>query len=182
MPIPFAERSNQEGINTGCSLIESYNSHICNVDNGHLALWLRVVRRWVLRWGIIFSKGLGDNSLFFSLCGWRSGVFLRLFLFFLRGMLGCMLGYFFAGLKRQTRMRTSWNVPSVYRSDQDVRAVTIWTYWGQNEDVLWSSWKVCEWGGRVIDENGRNGNEIELVTKRTWTGWSRTRTVWKPCK
>jgi len=66
--IPFAVRLNQDGINTGRPLIGSYNSHICNMDNGHLALWLRVVRRWVLRWGIIFSKGLGDNILFFSLC------------------------------------------------------------------------------------------------------------------
>jgi len=45
----------------------------------------------------------------------------------------------FTGLKCQTRIMTSWNVPSFYRSDQDVRAVTIWTYWGRNKDVLWSS-------------------------------------------
>ena len=41
---------------------------------GHLAL--RVFGQWVLRWGIIFSRGFGDNSLFFSLCGRRSGVFM----------------------------------------------------------------------------------------------------------
>ena len=113
--IPFAVRSNQESINTGRPLIGSYTSHICNMDNGHLALWLRVVRRWVLRWGIIFSKGLGNNSLFFSLCQsvWvEERCFLRLLLFFLRGRFEACLGIFFTGLKRQTRMRTSWNVPS----------------------------------------------------------------------
>jgi len=36
--IPFAVRSNQEDINTGRPLTGSYNSHICNMDNGHLAL------------------------------------------------------------------------------------------------------------------------------------------------
>jgi len=94
--IPCAVRSNQEGINAGRPLIGSYNSHICNMDNGYLAIWFRVVRRWVLRWGIIFSKGLGDNSLFFSLCQsvWVEERFLRFLLFFLRGMLGGMLGYF----------------------------------------------------------------------------------------
>ena len=74
-------------------LLGLYNSHICNMDNGQLAFWLRVVWRWVLRWCIIFSRGLGDNSLFFSLCGWRSGVLKRLLLFFLGGMLGGILGY-----------------------------------------------------------------------------------------
>ena len=56
-----------------------------------------VVRRWVLRWGIIFSKGLGDNSLFFSLCQSvlvEERRFLRLLLFFHRGMLGGMLALF----------------------------------------------------------------------------------------
>jgi len=88
---------------------------------------------------------------------------------------------FYHWAKSPRLMRTSWNVPSFYRSDQDVRAVTIWTYWWRNEDVLWSSWTVCKRGGRVMDGSRRNGNEIELVTKRTWTGWSRTRTVWKRC-
>jgi len=114
MTIPFAVRSNQEGINTGRPLIGSHNSHICNMDDGHLALWLRVVRRLGLRWGIIFSKGLGDNSLLFSLCGWRSGVFYACFCSSLEACLEACLGIF-SGLKRQTRMRTSWNVPSFYR-------------------------------------------------------------------
>jgi len=134
------------------------------MDNEHQALWL------------IFSRGFRDNSLFFSLCGWRSGVFT------LASVLAWRHAWVFVtALKCQTRMRTSWTVLSFYRSDQDVRAVTIWTYWGRNEDVLWSSWTVCKRGGRVMDGSGLNGNELELVTKRTWTGWSRTRTVWKRC-
>jgi len=88
---------------------------------------------------------------------------------------------FVTGLKRQTRMRTRWNVPNFNRSDQDVRAVTICMYWGRNTNVLWSSWTVCKRGGRVMDGSGRNGNVIELVTKRTWTSWSLIGTVWKRC-
>ena len=60
-----------------------------------------------LRWGIIFSRGFGDNSLFFSLCGWRSCVFT--FVFVLPWMHALV---FVTGLKGQTRMRTSRNVPS----------------------------------------------------------------------
>jgi len=146
------------------------------MDNGHLALWLRVVWRWVLLCGIIFSKGLGDNSLLFSLCGWRSGVFTFASVLPWRHAWRHAWA-FVTSLKRQTRIRASWNVPSFYRLDQDVRAVTIWTYWGRNENVLWSSWPVCKRGGRVMDESGRNGNDIEQVTKRTWSGWS----VWKRC-
>jgi len=131
---------------------------------------------WVLRWVIIFNRRFGDNCLFFSLCGLRSGVFT-----FASVLPWRHAWAFVTGFRRQTRMRTSWNMPSLYRSGQDVRAVTIWTYWGRNEDVLWSSWTVCKRGGRVIDASGRNGIEIELVPKRTWTGWSRTRTVWKRC-
>jgi len=89
-----AVRSNQKGIKTDRPFIGSYNSHICNMDNGHMALGLRVVRQWVLRWGIIFSKRLGDNSLCQSV--WvEERRFLRLLLFFLGSMLGGMLGYFY---------------------------------------------------------------------------------------
>jgi len=49
-----------------------------------------------------------------SVCFSGGAAFLCWFLFFLE-----------ACLMRQTRMRTSWNVPSLYRSDQDVPAVTI---------------------------------------------------------
>jgi len=126
---------------------------------GHLTLWLRVVWRWVLRWGIIFSRRFCGNSFFFSLGG----------VFTLASVLSAWRHdcVFVTLLKRQTRMSTSWNVSSLYRSEQDVRAVKIWRYWGRNEDVLWSSWTVCKRCGRVMDGSGRNGNEIELVAKRT---------------
>jgi len=82
---------------------------------------------------------------------------------------GGMLGY----------LLLVWSVNSFYRSDQDVHAGTIWTYLGRTKDVLWSSWTILKQRGLIMDGSWRNRNEIELVTKRTWTGWSRT--VWKRC-
>jgi len=134
--IPFAVRLNQEGINTGRPLIGSYNSHI-------YVTWITDIWPSDLESpdggfcdGASFSVEGFTTTVCFSVCLCGGAAFLRLLLFFLGGMLGLL---FVTGLKRQTRMWTSWNVPSfigLTRTCAKLRSE-------RTEDVLWSSWTVC---------------------------------------
>jgi len=150
------------------------------MDNRHLALWRRVVWRWVLQ-GASFSVIGWVTTVCSLVCvgGWAAFFTFASVLLWMHNWRHAWV--FVTGLKRQTRMRTSWNVPSFIgrtRTCTQLRSEHtedgMRTYCGQIE-------RSVNEVVRVMDKNKRNGNEIELVTKRTWTGWSWTRTVLKRC-
>ena len=124
--IPFAVRSNQEGINKCRPLIDHiiftyitwitdiWTSDLESPDGGFCGGASFSVKGLATATTVCSSVCVGEGATFFYVCFCSS----------LEACLEACLGIF-TGLKRQTRMRTSLNVPSFYRSDLDVRADRI---------------------------------------------------------
>jgi len=105
----------------------------------------------------------GQSERGLSLCGWRSGVFT------FASVLSWKHAWrhawvFVTGLKRQTRIRTSWNVPSFIgrtRTCSQLRSE-------RTDDGMRTHCGRVERSVNEVVELWTGVDEIELVTKRNW--------------